>query len=586
MLNKGYSLLNESKKAKDIQVVFLSARAEKTKKSSNSMYFFEDAAKKAGIKMITIDPSSSTIKKESGDNYKVIEKTTDKKEYILNPYNTIIVPRRTVLKNTESKDFMLELQNYGFFCFNTLDTIETCEDKFLTYKKLKSMGVPTPKTAVITSSSMDKLDEKIESIGGQFPIICKILNGTQGVGVFQIDSLVSLRSSLQTMFKLSPKSDIILQEKINSDYDLRVHVLYDSFERIGTGLDNFKVIGVMKRNQLVGDFRSNFSLGSIAEKGNLTPDQENIAKMAAKATGGRWIGVDLIVDGRTGQSYVIECNSSPGTKGIQTAAGEDVVGIIFDMFKNFKYTKYESNQIGCYETIYNKDLGIDCVIKFDSDKGFTEMECSSINMKDEEVSFVFNGQTYTRELAGVRKSEPLVEFTYKFNGTWYRNELTILKKNNTNINENIIIGGTKLLNRISSNFTVTEEPFILTDNTLNFEVPIIKPVDESLLLEGRNWVFGVNDEEIKLSGLRKCIESFISGSRETYSRGKWKISNSNPDYEWEIYYNNQAFIGKKQNTDEVKFYHNYMPEKVALKISGVIESLLDVKVDLSKYENN
>ena len=59
--NKGYMPLNESKKAKDIQVVFLSSRAEKTTKSSNSMFFFEAEAKKSGVKMITIDPSSSTI---------------------------------------------------------------------------------------------------------------------------------------------------------------------------------------------------------------------------------------------------------------------------------------------------------------------------------------------------------------------------------------------------------------------------------------------------------------------------------------------------------------------------------------------
>ena len=61
--SKGYAPLNESKRAKDIQVVFLSSRAEKTTKSSNSMFSFEDAAKKVGLKMITIDPSSSTISK-------------------------------------------------------------------------------------------------------------------------------------------------------------------------------------------------------------------------------------------------------------------------------------------------------------------------------------------------------------------------------------------------------------------------------------------------------------------------------------------------------------------------------------------
>lgn len=56
-MSKGYypvSLITESKKAKDVQVLFLSARAEKTSKSSNSMFFFEDVVKKAGLKMITL----------------------------------------------------------------------------------------------------------------------------------------------------------------------------------------------------------------------------------------------------------------------------------------------------------------------------------------------------------------------------------------------------------------------------------------------------------------------------------------------------------------------------------------------------
>ena len=98
--NKGYSPLNESKKASDIQIVFLSSRAEKTTKSSNSMFFFEDAAKKSGLKMITIDPSSSTIKRNSEESYTVTEDNGSKKTYVLKPSNTIIVPRRTVLKNS------------------------------------------------------------------------------------------------------------------------------------------------------------------------------------------------------------------------------------------------------------------------------------------------------------------------------------------------------------------------------------------------------------------------------------------------------------------------------------------------------
>lgn len=580
---KGYTPLNESKKAKDIQVVFLSARAEKTKKDSNSMFFFEKEAKKTGIKMITIDPSSSTIKKINDDEFKVVEKSTEKREYTLNPSNTIICPRRTVLKNSESKDFLLELQNHKFFCFNTLDALEVCEDKFVTYKRLKDMGVPTPKTVVVTNTSMNKLEEKVESIGNHFPIICKISSGgTQGCGVFIIDSMVSLKSTLQSIFKLAPKADIILQEKIEADHDLRVHVIYDGFEQISTGIDGFKVIGCMRRNVADQDFRTNYSIGATAEKGTITPEQERIAKLAAKATNCRWCGVDLIVDSRTNQCYVLECNSSPGTKGITTAAGDDVVHTIFEMFKNFKYTRYDSNQIGQYETCTIKDLNIESTIKFDTHKGFTEMECSSVNAKDDDVDFVYNGITYHRELSGIRKGDPMIELNIRFNGTTYKNELVVLKQVNNNLNKNIFVGGTKLLGRIGSDITIAENSFILTDNTLDFEVPVEK-VEEGLLTEGRNWLFNVNDEDIKLSGLRKCLDMFNNGSRGRYTRGKWSIANGGYDLDWEIYYNDQPFLGKTAN-DDAKFYHTYMPVKLAYKIAGIVESIFDCKVDTSNYE--
>ena len=306
--SKGYFPLNESKKAKDVQVLFLSARAEKTSKSSNSMFFFEDAAKKAGLKMITVDPASASISKISDDKHKIVESGTEKKTIEVSPGNTICITRRTCIKNSESRSFVQDLEKFGYVMINSLDCIDACEDKFVTYKKLVAAGVPTPKTAVVTNSSMNKLEDKINSIGGKFPIVCKLLEGTQGCGVFIIDSMMSLRSTLQAMFKISPKSDIILQEKIDSDYDRRIHVLYKNFDRITPGIENYDIIGCMKRNQLDGDFRSNYSLGSTAEKGHLTKEQEDIAKKAAKAVGGRWVGVDMIMDSRTKQYYVIEVN--------------------------------------------------------------------------------------------------------------------------------------------------------------------------------------------------------------------------------------------------------------------------------------
>lgn len=584
--SKGYTPLNESKKASDIQVVFLSSRAEKTTKSSNSMYFFEKAAKEVGLKMVTIDPSSSTMKKNSEDSYTVTEDNGgSKKTYVLKPSSTIVVPRRTVLKNSESKEFMQDLQTYGFFCLNTLDSIETCEDKFLTYKKLKNSGVPTPKTTVVTSSSMNKLEDKVQNVGGKFPIVCKILNGTQGVGVFIVDSMMSLRSTLQTMFKLSPKSDIILQEKIDSDYDLRIHVMYNGFERMTSGLDGFEIIGCMKRNQLAGDFRSNYSLGSTAEKGNLTPEQEKIAKMAAKATGCRWCGVDLIVSATTKQPYVIEVNSSPGTKGVTTAAGDDVVGTLFNMFKDFKYTKYESEQIGKYETITIKDLSpentnIDTAIKFDDNRTFTELECSSVNPKDDEVSFVFNGVTYDRELVGLKKNEPMVELNLKFNGTVYKNELVILKQVNDNINKNHMVGGSKLINRISGDpVVIIDKPFYLTDNTTGFDVPK-EELNESRTPMGKSVL---KTAVVNLHDLKSLMTTFVAGTRNEYKKGNFSIKASDSN-NWEVSYCDEMFM-ECRNT-EVMFTNNGFPYQTACKIAGVIESILPIEVMMNKYDGS
>ena len=581
--SKGYTPLNESKKAKDIQVVFLSSRAEKTTKSSNSMFFFEDAAKKAGLKMITIDPSSSTISKGSNDDYNVVENGESKKSYTINPNNTIIVPRRTVLKNIESRDFLTELQNDEFFVLNTLEAIDNCEDKFITYKKLKAAGVPTPKTTVVTSSSMSKLEDKVNAVGGSFPIIIKITKGTQGIGVAQVDSMISLKSVLQAIFALVPKADILLQEKINSDYDLRIHVLYKGFERMTPGIENFEIIGCMQRNQLAGDFRSNYSLGSTAEKGHLTSEQERIAKQAAKATGCRWAGVDLIMDSRTKQSYVIEVNSSPGTKGITTAAGDDVVGTLMDMFKEFKYTKYDSDQIGMYETVTLKDLndGVDVPMKFDDNKTFTELQCSSVNAKDDDVTFVFNGVTYTLDLSGMRKGDPMVELNIKFNGTIYKNELVVLKTVNDNINKNIAVGGSKFLHRISDKAVVVESPFILTDNTTNFDVPV-ENVEESVSLNESRTV--VLEEGIRLGGLRKLITRYIQGSQVKYENDSWKIEGLDEGRDnWTLSYKGIDLVECKENY--AYFTNSILSYEDACKVAGVVEAFCGHEVDLSKYTN-
>lgn len=581
--NKGYTPLFESKKAKDVQLLFLSARAEKTSKSSNSMFFFEDAAKKAGLKLITVDPASATISNISDDKQKIIESGTEKKVIEISPSNTICITRRTCIKNGESRGFVQDLEKLGYVMINSLEAIDNCEDKYVTYKKLVANGVPTPKTTVVTSTSINKLQEKVDSIGGKFPIVGKLPVGTQGCGVFLIDSMISLRSVLQAMFKIAPKEDIILQEKIDSDYDLRIHVLYKGFERMTPGIDNYEIIGCMKRNQLAGDFRSNYSLGSTAEKGTLTPDQEKLAKMAAKATGCRWCGVDLIMDSRTKQSYVIEVNSSPGTKGITTVANQDVVGTLMDMFKDFKYTKYDSDQIGKYETVTLKTLGegVDTVMKFDDSRNFTELECSSVNSNDDTATFVFNGITYTEDLSGVRKGNPMIEMNIKFNGTVYKNELVVLKQVNDNINRNIITGGLKFIHRISDKAVIVDDSFILTDNTTNYEIPVEK-LDESHVFENKKT------DDVKMSSIKNLIVRYSQGGRDRYENGRWCIESLEKDSEgrdnWTLKCGGKDIVECKENY--AAFKTNDISMKLAYKIAGVIEAYYGHEVDMSIFDKD
>lgn len=492
------NLISESKKITDkLNILFLSASSAKISKSSNSMFQFKEKAEAMGFNFFNVDPSISRLTK-TGDFTYTIE-TTDMDEngvpIIANvsPKNTVVIPRRTVLKDSQSKDFLSLLQFDNFFCLNTISSFENCEDKYVTYRKLKNANVSTPRTAVITSTTLkddSKLNQKLEAVGNTFPLVCKILNGTQGIGVFVVDSKTSLVSVLQTMFHLSPKSDIIIQEKIDSDFDLRVHVLQYGFDRLNK--DNYRVIGIMQRNKKDGDFRTNFSLGATAEKGHLTDELEQLAIDAAKATDCRWCGVDIITDKNTNQSYVIEVNSSPGTKGITTMAGDDVVGTILSMLKEFKYTDYSATIVGTKETIDIEDSETPIITTFNPLSSMSKIYANDIDIdKDNNIiNFKFNAYesndiNLKKDIIGYRNDNALIELDITFNGRSYKDELFEVltededeKKESSDSDDdsddvktenlNGVYLGSKFLSRIGNNITISpNQDFILTDTPAN-----------------------------------------------------------------------------------------------------------------------
>ena len=286
---------------------------------------FDIECKKKGIKFKIMDIDSIRLFKEDSKILMLIDK--HQKPFEINPTDTAILIRGGVTKNAYTNDLLKRLEVLNFFILNTPESIVTCQNKYVTSRILMDAGVTVPKMSII--HHVDDIERAVEEIGGQFPVILKLLSGSQGIGVSIIDSFPSLKSVLQTMWKLQPNLEVLLQEKIETDYDLRIHVLTKRFEPPYTK-DDSVIIGSMRRNKIEKDFRTNFSLGGTVDKTELTKEQEQMAIDSARAIGCNWCGVDLIVDKKTGKNYVLEVNSSPGTTGLKKATGLNVVGSVVD----------------------------------------------------------------------------------------------------------------------------------------------------------------------------------------------------------------------------------------------------------------
>lgn len=421
-LSKTYNLINESKKIDSVQLLYLSSIT-----NSTFCKMLKDKCKEYGIKFLYANPETASLEKVSDKTFNLAD--GDKMEQI-GTNNTIILPRLTILKNSRTKNFLKEFENRGFFVINSLDSYENCENKYTTYKVLSAESIPTPATTVVTSDDMGRLEKKVNFIGGKFPIVCKLLDGKKGIGVFIIDSYMSLKSTLETMFKLVPNAEILLQNKIESDYDLRIHVFNKSYSRISNNTDSFEIIGVMRRNKIDGDFRTNFSLGGTIEKFELTDEQKELAIKTAAAVKCRWCGVDMIVDKNTGDNYIIEVNASPGVKGISSVSDVSPVNYIFDFLKKFKYINNNVTTIGSVESaslVFDDiECGTDIMFDMNTDMNLIETKSAMYNEDTNKVSFCVGDCTVTRPVVGTliesdMSRSYLITARIDFNDITYKN---------------------------------------------------------------------------------------------------------------------------------------------------------------------
>lgn len=184
-------------------------------------------------------------------------------------------------------------------------------DKLRSLQILAKSGVSIPRTAVARYPS--DIDYLIKQVGGP-PLIIKLIEGTQGLGVVLAETKTAARSVLEAFYGLD--AEILVQEFIKEakGSDLRAFVV------------GGKVVAAMRRKSTGGDFRSNLHRGGVGEGIKLSKKEKETAIKAAKALGLHIAGVDMLPSDRG--PLVIEVNSSPGLEGIEKATGVDIASKI------------------------------------------------------------------------------------------------------------------------------------------------------------------------------------------------------------------------------------------------------------------
>lgn len=184
-------------------------------------------------------------------------------------------------------------------------------DKLRSLQVLSRAGLGLPKT-VFTNYSKN-VNQIIDQAGGA-PVIIKLLEGTQGIGVILADTHKAAESVIEAFNNLQAR--VIVQEFIKEagGADIRAFVV------------DGQVVGAMKRQAKDGEFRSNLHRGGTASVIKLTDEEETAALKAARAMGLGIAGVDMLQSSRG--PLILEVNSSPGLEGIETATGKDIANAI------------------------------------------------------------------------------------------------------------------------------------------------------------------------------------------------------------------------------------------------------------------
>ncbi len=228
------------------------------------------------------------------------------------PYYDAVIPRIGASMTSYGTAILRQFASTGAYCLNSATGIINSRDKLLAHQVLANAGIGQPLTA-FASSPKDTRD-LIALVGGA-PVVVKLLQSSQGRGVVLAETRKAAESLVDAFRGLD--ASFLVQEFIAeaAGADVRCFVI------------GGRVVGAMRRRAAEGEFRSNLHRGGKAEVVQLTSEERETARRAAKVLDLAVAGVDLLQS--DAGPRVLEVNSSPGLEGIETVTGLNVADRIF-----------------------------------------------------------------------------------------------------------------------------------------------------------------------------------------------------------------------------------------------------------------
>ena len=227
-----------------------------------------------------------------------------------------VIPRIGASITNYGTAVLRQFEMAGVWPLNESVAIGRSRDKLRSMQILSKYGLGLPLTAY--ANDPKQAEEIIRAVNGP-PVVIKLLEGTQGIGVVLAETMSSAKSVIEAF--RGANVNILVQEFIKEagGTDIRALVV------------GGKVVAAMKRTGAPDDFRSNLHRGGSAQIVKITPEERSTAVRAAKHMGLNVCGVDML---RSNHGPVImEVNSSPGLEGIENATGKDVAGLIIEFIE-------------------------------------------------------------------------------------------------------------------------------------------------------------------------------------------------------------------------------------------------------------